>query len=142
MNEEDLKEGFSEELVGSEYDLRQIERQIFAKIYKNFLEKYSVYWTTRDHDLAYSLLGSAKTIVSSIKKYVEHDEELYQDAQDLEDGIDRKRKSFIAANTSDGITDEELNDLKDTIEELRHAANLKIPQKTETDEEQAWKKSI
>lgn len=137
--EEDLTEEFSEDLVGSEFDLRQIERQMFAEMYKNFLQKYSVYWTDRDQKMAYSLLGSAKTIVSSIKKYVEHDEELYKEVQDLEDGIDQKRKSFIAVNTPDGITDEELNDLKDTIEELRHEANLKMPQKTKSDPENAWK---
>jgi len=141
MNEEDLKDGFSEDLVGSEYDLRQIERQIFAKMYKKFLNKYSVYWTTRDKEMAYSLLGSAKTILSSIKKYVEHDEELYNRVQDLEDAIDEKRRSFHAVNTPDGITQAELNEMKDTIEDLRHEANLKIPQKTETDEEQAWRKS-
>lgn len=134
--------GFSEELQGSEFDLRETERQMFAQLYTKFLKSYfdsQMNYGDSEVDLVY--LNLSKTLISTVKRYARHKDEMYSEANELEDSI--QSKINILNNDSTVIISTEFKDkVKEFIEDLRHEANLKIPQKKKASEDEAWKKSV
>lgn len=145
------EESFEERLEGSEFDLREAERQLFAEIYAEFLNKYlQCQENSFDLEADVGYLNISKTLINTIKRYAKHDEETYEKAEELEEEMRDKIKvlqnrmadTSSPSFTSDAVSAEKRDEIKDFIEDLRHEANLKIPQKKTTDEDQAWRKSI
>lgn len=135
--------GFEEELQGSEFDLRETERQMFAQLYTKFLKSYfDSQMNYGDSEVALVYLNISKTLISTVKRYARHKEEMYSKASELENSIQAKIDTL---NNSQGqviISTEFKDKVKEFIEDLRHEANLKIPQKKKANEDEAWKKSV
>lgn len=126
---------------GSEFDLRDAELKMFARLYQFFLNSYAISFDSDSIQPQIDFLKSSKTLFTSFKRYVSHEEELYGRIEEYEDEVTRK-----LVNIQKGITVKVgyqfLDDVKECVEDMRHVGNFKMPQKTEVSEDQAWRKSV
>lgn len=130
--------------AGSEFDLRQYERQMFADLYSNFLQHYTEYRMYRDeHETGLKFLSVSKTLINTFKRYAKHDSEVFERCEDMEEKINPKEKrlknTMTKRNHNTTLSNKYIDQLKEVVEDLRHTANLKMPEKTKTDPESAWK---
>lgn len=118
---------------GVEFDQRTEERIIFANGYKNLNQFESKMYGEGDREYYRQFVAQCRTLVQILLRYVK-DEEL------REKGIDLREHS---AKELDNMKNEEsyipaikiLDAYRDIVEDLRHNANFKIPEKTSYDNE-------
>lgn len=126
---------------GSDFDLRYAELEMFTKMYQKLLD---MYWRSIDGAAdgeQRAFLSTAKAIFSSFKRYVRHDDELFEEVEEVEDEV-----SKLIIDLDNGVRIDvgymTLDEIKEVIENMRHEANLKMPQKTSVGEDDAWRKSV
>lgn len=139
-----------EQEEGSEFDMRNFEREVFGNLYKKLLEGYTLYTEDRKQwKIGREYFSVAKTLISSFKRYAKHDEELYEDLEWLEDQLPSLKNKCHEVEQSQSrgqvkavnrVDQEAVDEVKELIEDMRHAGNLKMPQETTTQEEKAWQK--
>lgn len=152
---EDLEIGDLDSLEqeeGSEFDIRNFERELFGNLYKKLLETYTLYSSDRRQwKVGRTYFSVSKTMVNSFKRYAKHEEELYEELETLEKQLPVLKNKCHALEKDQGdgyekvrvvnkIKQEVVDEVKELIEDMRHAGNLKMPQKTSTSEDQAWQK--
>lgn len=135
---------------GSKFDMRKYEMELFAEMYTKLLNLYTVYTNNRErHEVGRLYFSVAKTMINSFKKYVRHDEELYETLEEVEDNlvklknncneVEKRKPSGVGTVTLVGKADtEDVDNVKTVIEEMRDEGNLKMPKKSSTNEDRAW----
>lgn len=128
------------EKEGTEFDLRESEKVMFSKLYAHLLESYMAFQREQSSENAKKFLNASKTILNSFKRYVQHDDELFDTVQETEEYVNSTNQRLHSGQVvNPGIGN--IDKVKEVIEDLRHAANLKMPQKSNVSEDQAWRKS-
>jgi hypothetical protein len=113
---------------------------MFSKLYAHLLESYMAYQREQSSENAKKFLNASKTILNSFKRYVQHDDELFDTVQETEEYVNSTNQRLHSGHViNPGI--DNIDKVKEVIEDLRHAANLKMPQKSNVSEDQSWRKS-
>lgn len=135
-----FEEDFEEVEGSSEYDLRDIERSSIGRGYRALNQIESEMFSTKGdlkqlHFRRY--VSQARVLLKVIRRYAK-DEEIKEESRDMEDKLATELNNMIISS-SHIPSFQFIENVRETVEDLRHEANLRLPRKTEGDPRQAWK---
>lgn len=119
-----------------EYDLRDYERASFGKAYKHLNDFSAKMFIHREKKFCRGFFAVARTLMKMIVRYVD-DEELTERAEECQSVCETELSNMgyesYAPDTS------RVNEVRELVEDLRHAAGLNLPRKKQEKPEDAWK---
>jgi len=139
MNEFEEEPSFEEGSV--EYDLRDYERASFGRAYRRLNEMESRMFAQKTENLKQQpfkqYISQARVILKITRRYAQ-DKEIKNTAKEMEEKMATELGNM---NKINGYLPsmELIENLRETIEDLRHDANLRLPRKKEGDPRQAWR---
>jgi hypothetical protein len=119
-----------------EYDLRDYERASFGKAYKHLNDYSAKMFIHGSKEKCRGFFAVARTLTKMIVRYVD-DEELVERAEECQELCEIELNNMTYEEYTPGMP--QVNEVREVVEDLRHAAGLNLPRKKQESPEDAWK---